>query len=405
MAIFSYQATTKDGGIISGTVEESSERAAIDRIQEMGHFPLKVKQASESESFFQRFSAYFEGGIKEKDVMSFTYQLGVLLEAGFPLDRSLSILSGLTEKKKVKDMILDLISHVRGGKSFSDALARFPAAFPLFYVNMVKAGEAGGFLEATVKRLSDYLENSQAIIEEVRSALIYPALLSAMAGTAVIVLLTLVVPRFTEMFTGMGEGLPLPAQILLTLSETLLNYWWLMLLLVGALVIGIRRFLSTEKGRVIWDEEKFRLPLFGKLFREVAVARFSRTLGTLLSSGVSILVALQIVQGTLGSEKIAAAINAVKESARKGKGLSEPLKNSAIFPPIAVHMITVGEETGKLDTMFIKIADRFDIEVRTTIKRMLSLLEPALILVMAIIVGAIVITMLLTIMSVNELPL
>jgi general secretion pathway protein F len=401
---FTYEATTREGNIITGTIEVASERLAIDRIQEMGYFPLKIQKRVEGESLFQRVLLMLEGGVKEKDIMTFTYQLGVLLEAGFPLDRSLSILSGLSEKKKLKELIADLISHVRSGKAFSEALSRFPSVFPPFYVNMVKAGEVGGFLEETISRLVVYLENSESIKSDVRSALIYPSLLSFVGGTAIVILLTFVIPQFTKIFSDMGQALPLPTVILLAISDGMLEYWWLILIVVSGVVFGIRKYIRSENGRRQWDGFKFRLPVFGKLFKETAVARFSRTLGTLLNSGVPILNALQIVQGTLGSDRISEAIAAVKESARRGRGISEPLANTNIFPPIAVHMITVGEETGKLDEMFMKIADRFDIEVRNTIKRMLALLEPALILIMGIVVGFIVISMLMAIFSINELP-
>jgi general secretion pathway protein F len=404
MEVFSYEATTRDGNVVTGTIEVENERLAIDRIQEMGYFPLKVKKASGGEGFLDRLSESLQGGIKDRDIMSFTYQLGVLLEAGFTLDRSLGILAGLAGKKKLRELIEELISQIRSGKSFSEALSKFPDVFPLFYTNMVMAGEAGGFLEETIKRLAVHLENAQGIKEEVRSAVIYPALLTIVGGSAVVVLLTFVVPQFTKIFEDMGEALPLPTVILLSISNALIQYWWVFLsvTIIGAVLL--RRYFRSESGKRAWDRMKFRLPLFGKLFRETAVARFARTLGALLGSGVPLLNALQIVQGTLGSESIANTIAAVRESARKGKGISGPLARSEIFPPIAVHMITVGEESGKLDEMFIKIADRFDTEVRTTIKRLLSLLEPVLILIMGVVVGFIVIAMLIAIFSINELP-
>jgi general secretion pathway protein F len=404
MELFSYEATTRDGNIVSGTIEVENEKLAIDRIQEMGYFPLKIEKASGGAGFLERLSESLQGGIKDKDVMSLTYQLGVLLEAGFTLDRSLGILAGLSGKKKLRELIEDLIAQIRSGRSFSEALARFPDIFPPFYTNMVMAGEAGGFLEETITRLAAHLENAQDIKEEVRSAMIYPALLSIVGGSAVIVLLTFVVPQFTKIFEDMGEALPLPTVILLSISNGLVQYWWALLAVAVVAGVVLRRYLHSESGRRAWDRIRFRLPLFGKLFKETAVARFARTLGALLSSGVPLLNALQIVQGTLGSDSIAATVAAVRESARKGKGISGPLAQSEIFPPIAVHMITVGEESGKLDEMFIKIADRFDTEVRTTIKRLLSLLEPLLILIMGMVVGFIVIAMLVAIFSINELP-
>ncbi len=404
MDTYDYEATTREGNIVTGTIEVASENLAVERIQEMGYFPLKVKKSVERESAIQRVLASFQNRITDKDLMAFTYQLGVLLDAGFPLEKSLSILSELTEKKKLQALMKEMISHVRSGKSFSDALARFPSVFPVFYVNMIKAGEAGGFVEDVISRMTVYLENSQALKDDVRSALIYPMVIFLFSGIAIIVLLTFVMPNFAEIFADMGAELPLSTVILLALSDGLVKYWWVLLLFIAGVGTGINKFIASEQGRQFWDRFKFRLPVFGKLYREVAVSRFARTFGTLLDSGVPILSALQIVKGTLENEKISEIISSVREAVRKGRGISEPFKKSDIFPPIAVHMITVGEESGKLNEMLLKISDRFDIEVKTTVKRLLSLLEPALIIFMAVIIGFIVISMLLAIFSINEMP-
>ena len=403
MDTYDYEATTRDGNIVKGTMEVVSESIAVERIQEMGYFPLKVKKAVEHENAIDRILSSFQDRITNKDLMTFTYQLSVLLDSGFPLERSLTILSELTEKKKFQELLKEMISHVRGGKSFSDTLARFPSVFPLFYVNMVKAGEAGGFIEDVISRMAVYLESSQGLKDDVRSALVYPMVIFSFSCIAVIVLLTFVIPNFSEIFADMGAELPLSTLILLSISEALVEYWWIILLSVAGVVVGIKKYISSESGRQFWDRLKFRLPVFGKLYREAAVSRFARTFGTLLDSGVPILSALQIVKGTLENEKISEIIGSVREAVRKGRSISEPLKNSDIFPPIAVHMITVGEESGKLNEMLIKISDRFDIEVKTTVKRLLSLLEPALIIFMAVLIGAIVISMLLAIFSINEM--
>ncbi|UCH44073.1 MAG: type II secretion system F family protein [Nitrospiraceae bacterium] len=404
METFHYEASTKDGSIVSGTLEVASERAAVDRIQDMGYFPLKIKKTAAGSNTIGDFITSLTSRVVDKDIMTFTYQLGVLLDAGFPLERSLSILADLTEKKKFGDVIGDLVSQIRSGKSFSESLAKFPAVFPVFYVNMIKSGEAGGFLEDTISRMATYLENAQALKEDVRSALVYPMVLSIAGGLAIIILLTFVVPKFTKIFSDMGEALPLPTIILLNISNALTNYWWVFILVLAVAALGISKYIHSDSGKQYWDRTRFKLPIFGKLYREATVSRFARTLGTLLASGVPILNALQIVRGTLGSESISKVVASVREAARKGRGISEPLRGSDIFPPIAVHMVTVGEETGRLDEMLVKIADRFDIEIRTTVKRMLSLLEPALILIMGIVVGFIVIAMLMAIFSINELP-
>lgn len=404
METFFYEAAAKDGSVITGTIEALNESTAVDRIHEQGYYPLKVSRESSRKPPLTDVLSYFQTRISDSDIVTFTYQLGVLLEAGFPLERALRVIADLTDKKSLKDLTNEVVSHVRGGKSFSEALNKFPAVFPLFYVNMIKAGEAGGFLEDTISRMSVYLENSQALRAEVRSALIYPAILLIFGTAAVLVLITFVVPKFSVIFAELGDALPLPTRILLGLSGILQSYWWALLVLAGSGVFLIRRYLKSEAGRAFWDNVRYRLPIFGKLFRETVVARFARTMGTLLGSGVPILNALQIVMGTVDSGRMTSTITLVKNDVRRGKGISESLRKSDIFPSIAVHMVTVGEETGRLDEMLLKIADRYEIEVRNTIRRMLSLLEPALIVLMAVLVGFIVIAMLMAIFSINELP-
>ena len=404
MESYTYEATTKEGNVMKGTIQAVNERFAIDQIQDMGYFPLKVSRAEKEKAFDMDALPFLRSRVTEKDIMTFTYQLGVLLDAGFTLDKALSVLLDLSEKKALKSLIKEILSHIKSGKSLSESLSKFPSAFPLFYVNMVKAGETGGFLEETISRMAVYLENSQALKEDIRSALIYPLVLSIVGGAAVVVLLTFVVPKFTMIFSDMGRALPLPTIILLAVSNGLRHYWWVVLLFVLGVFFYLRYYLKNESGRRWWDGLKFKLPLFGKLYKEAAVANFARTFGTLLKSGVPILNALQIVKGTLRSERLAEIISSVRDGVKKGRGISEPLKNSDIFPPIAVHMVIVGEETGRLDEMLFKIAERFDLEVRTTVKRLLSLLEPVLILSMGIVVGFIVIAMLMAIFSINELP-
>ena len=404
MENYTYEATTREGVVMKGTVQAVNERLAIDQLQNMGYFPIRVTKEGKEKAFDISFMQFIRSRVTDKDIMTFTYQLGVLLDAGFPLDKSLFVLSDLADKKTIKDLIKDILSHVRGGKSLSESLSKFPSVFPLFYVNMVKSGETGGFLEETISRIAVYLENSYALKEDIRNALIYPFVLSIVIVVSVIILLTFVVPKFTMIFSDLGSALPLPTIILLSVSNALRHYWWLIVIFALAVFLSLRYYLKSESGRRWWDNIKFRLPLFGKLFKETAVADFARTFGTLLKSGVPILNALQIVKGTLRSDRLSGIISTVREGVKKGRGISDPLRNSEIFPPLAVHMVTIGEETGRLDEMLFKIAERFDLEVRNTVKRLLSFLEPALILLMAIIVAFIVIAILMAIFSINELP-
>lgn len=405
MGTYSYDATSKEGRDITGVIEADDEHTAVQRIQEMGYFPIKVDKAREGEGgILSKLLSPIGSGVGSKDLMNFTYQLGVLLEAGFPLEKSLSIQSELTEKKALKDIVDEILSHVRNGKSFSDALSRFPSIFPAFYVNMVRAGEAGGFLEDTISKMTAYLENTQTMKDDVQSALIYPVILVVVGSGTIIILLTFVVPMFTQIFADMEAALPLPTKILLVVSNWFRNFWWAFLLLLAGAFVTARAYLKSEQGKRWWDNFRFKLPVIGKLFKEIIVSRFARTLGTLLASGVPILNSLQIVGGALGSEKMSGIIASVRESVRKGRGISEPLRNNDIFPTLAVHMVTIGEDTGKLDHMLIKIAERFDIEVKITTKRLLTLFGPILILAMGVIVTFILISILLAMLTINELP-
>lgn len=406
METYSFDAATKEGREIKGKIEAADERTAVQRIQEMGYFPFRVDRVKDTHAgaILSKFLSPVRSGVGSKDLMNFTYQLSVLLDAGFPLEKSLAIQSELTDKKALRDIVDEILTHVRSGRSFSDSLSRFPSVFPAFYVNMVRASEAGGFLEDTISKMTTYLENSQMMKEDIRSALIYPAILTVVGSGTIVILLTFVVPMFSQIFADIAATLPLPTKILLVVSNWFRVYWWLLLLLLaGALFISIS-FLKSDRGRRWWDDFRFRIPVIGKLFKEIVVSRFARTFGTLLASGVPILNALQIVQGALGSEKMSGIISSVRDSVRKGRGISEPLRNSDIFPSLAVHMVTIGEDTGRLDDMLVKIAERFDIEVKITTKRLITLFGPILILVMGVIVTFILISILLAMLTINELP-
>jgi general secretion pathway protein F len=401
---YSYEAIKKDGKVVTGSVEAEGEQDAAERLQGMDFYPLKIEKPGENDGLFSFRKSIFDNKIAENDTMVFSYQLGVLLEAGFPLDKGLVILSDLTDKKKMKDIIKGVLSSVSGGKSLSDSISKYPEAFTPLYINMVKAGESGGFLEDTLVRLAAYLEDSQRMKSEVKSALVYPALLAIVGGIAIMVLLFFVVPRFSSIFSGMGQALPLSTVLLLNLSSTARSYWWAFFIMAFAIFFSARSYIRSSAGKRYLDDLKYRLPLVGNLFKEIAVAQFARTLGTLLHNGVPLLNALHIVKGTTGSGSMAGIMGEVTEGVRKGNSISGILKTKPIFPKFAVHMIKVGEETGRLDEMLIKVADRFDIEVKGSVKKMLSLLEPALILIMGLVVGFIVISMLLAIFSLNDLP-
>ena len=404
MTEFAYKATDSMGKIVEGLMEAPEEREVISKLQSLGYIPIKIGHRSKARSFSLDIDlmAFFRR-ISSKDVMNFTQQLSTLLSAGLPLDKSLSIVAELTEKKEFQNVITEILSGIQEGIAFADVLAKHPRVFSKLYVSMVKAGEAGGVLEMILERLVDFLESSQELKDYITSAMLYPMLLTGVCGLTIILLLTFVIPNFSTMFEDVGGSIPASAQLLLGMSEVLKSYWWVMAGTIGGVYFGIKKYLATENGKFKWDEIKLKLIMVKTLVQKIEVSRFSRTLGTLIQSGVPILQSLNIVKETIGNLVIARSLTGIHEGIKEGEGISKPLKNANTFPSLAIHMITVGEETGRLDEMLLKVADTYDQDVRNAIKRLISLLEPCLILFMALIVGSIVVTMLLAIISVNDI--
>jgi general secretion pathway protein F len=338
-------------------------------------------------------------------VLAFTQQLHTLLEAGLEVDRSLAILIDLSETGRMRPVIRQLLAEVQGGRSLADSLAKHPRIFSRLYVNMVRAGEAGGALEVVLARLVTFLESAKAIRDEALSALVYPSLVLAVGGGAVIVLLNFVIPRFAGIFAQSGQLLPLSTRILLGVSGFTAAYWWLLLGVPVVLGLGLRGYLQTAEGRLVGDQLKLRLPLIGRIIRELEVARLARTLGTLLASGVPVLTALGIAGETVGNVALARRLPKMGEGVKRGEGVAAPLRASDVFPAMAIHMVRVGEETGRLEGMLLKVAEIYEGRVKLSIKRLLGLLEPVLILSLGLIVGFIVLSMLLAILSVGDLPI
>lgn len=408
MALFDYQAANSSGKLVSGSLEASDESSLIDRLQEMGYYPVKVWEGKEGHA--DGFGAagigrYFSKKVPSSCVAVFTQELHSLLDAGLALDNALALLADLEENLVFKGVIKELYKGIHGGKSLAECLEQFPDIFDTVYISMIRAGEAAGALDAVLERLKKFLEDSLRLREEIKSALVYPLFLTLAGGSAVIVMLFFVVPKFSGIFEDMGAALPLPTRILLVASGAMGRYWWVMAVFAAAAAAGLRHYVKTEKGKRSFDAFKCRLPLIGSVNHKSAVSRFSRTLGVLLQSGLPIVEALRISAGTMGNVVLEESIIPVVEGVRNGRGIAAPLKETGRFSAIAVHMLTVGEETGKLDEMLLKLADKYDLEIRTSAKRLITLLEPGLILVMAVIVGFIVISLLMAIFSLNEMPL
>ncbi len=406
MASYKYRASTLEGKIVEGTMEASDDGTVIVKLQELGLLPVKIGSAARPSIFTREFEwPRKKKQVRRKDLLIFTQELHTLVKSGFPLDRSLAILAQLAESKAMGEVIQEVLKEVKGGKSFSEALGKFPAVFPKVYVSMIKAGEAGGALEEILSRLSSFLVTSEELQSYIIGAMIYPALLAIVGILSVTVLTLFVVPKFAAIFQEMKVPVPLPMMILQFLSDAISGFWWLILLVFLVVGLYVKRFRESEQGRLKSDRLLLKIPLVGVVLRKVEVARFSRTLGTLLHGGVPLLQAMTIVRDIIGNRSIATTIEPIRNGIKKGEGIAQPMKHSGVFPPLAMHLIEVGEESGKLDSMLVQVADVYDVEVRNSIKNLIAFFEPALILVMGIIIGTIVVSMLVAVFSINDVPM
>ncbi|MBU1006641.1 MAG: type II secretion system F family protein [Candidatus Omnitrophica bacterium] len=341
--------------------------------------------------------------VSTKSLVVFTRQLSTLIAAGLPLVKALRTLYDQLESGALKDIIKSLAGEVESGTKFSEALSRFPKVFPGFYINMIKAGELGGMLEGILKRLSEFLDKSQKLKDKIKSALMYPAFVMLVAVSILIMLMIFVIPTFTNMFSELGGALPLPTKILIATSDIIRNFWYLIPLIPVLIIALYKLFVRDINRRIFLDKLKLHIPVVGNLIQQLSVARFSRTLGTLLSSGVPILNALDTVRDIVGNEFIGRAVVHVRDSIKEGEGVAKPMEASKAFPMLVVKMVNIGEETGQLDKMLIQIADNFEEEVDVAVSGLTSLLEPILIVFMGLVVGFIVISMFMPLFSLARL--
>ena len=420
MPKFNYIAMDTKGKEISGVLESENTTSAIGRIREMGYFPTNVtemgKEKKSGKSSLPSAGApskptgkggtgksRFGGNkVKSKILTAFTRQLATLIDAGLPLLRGLDVLRKQEKNPVLKRTLGQLSEAVEGGSTFSEALAQHPKIFTRLYVNMVRAGEAGGVLDVTLSRLADFQEKAQKIKNKVVSAMVYPVVVILVAIGIVTFLMIFIVPKFQEIFRDLLEGKEMPAltQFVIAISNIIKNQALVVIGIIAAFVVFIRVIGKTLRGRFILDKIKLNAPVFGQLIRKVSIARFTRTLGTLVASGVPILQALNIVRETSGNAVIADAVSRIHDSVKEGERIVQPLEASKVFPPMVVSMVDVGEETGALPDMFMKIADVFDDEVDNAVGALTSLIEPIMIVILAVIVGTIVIAMFLPLISV-----
>lgn len=410
MPNFHYTAIDKAGKETKGKLEAANNQEAVDKIRQKGLYPVGIleekdksaKSAAGKEASSQRSSrsaAITTGRISSKQVTVFTRQVATLIGAGLPLVRSLYVLERQENHGLLKATIRGLAEQVEGGSSFSEALSKYPKTFLPLYINTVKAGETGGVLEVVLSRLADFSEKTQKLNNRIRAALVYPALVLTLALSVLFFLITFIVPKFMQIFKEMEVPLPVITRVLLVISDIAKERWLVVLAVMAMLVVGGNVFLRLKATRLMFDGFKLNVPVIGNLLRKIAIARFARTLGTLLSSGVPILQALMVAKDTTGNEIMALSVEKVHDSVREGETVAKPLLKAGLFPAMAVNMISVGEETGALDQMLLKIADVYDEEVDVTVGGMMSLLEPFLIIGMGLIVGFIVIAMFLPLFS------
>jgi general secretion pathway protein F len=409
MPFYRYKAVSGAGEVQEGVLEAASSTAAVARVQSMGLIPIRADEASpggvaapvagERKPLFQRKT------VTQNDIGIATRELATLLRAGLPLDRSFEILINLSGNPKLAELLANVRNEVRGGSALSKALDNHKNVFSRFYVNMIRAGEAGGSLPTVMLRLAEYMERAKALRDNVSASMTYPAFLAVISLIAVVVLLGVVVPRFKPIFAGAGKAVPAMTQLVLWMGDALRNYWWLMAAAVALIVLVARRRLADPDVRYRVDRMLVTRPVVGPLFSRIEMARFSRTLGTLLQNGVTLVAALNIVRETMGNAWLAEAVAAVARELKEGRGLGRPMMETGRFPMLAVHMIQVGEETGRLDDMLMQVAETYDREVEVAIRKALALLQPVMIVLMAAVIGFIIIAILSAMMSVYDLPI
>ena len=405
MPVFSYKAKTSAGLVMEGVIDAEEQKGAVDKLRGQKLVVLEIKE--KTETFVDKIKALIaaqkKGKVTSKDLVLFSRQLSTLVSAGVPIVQSLGILETQAENPAFKEVLGAVKSDIESGLSISDALKKHPDAFPDLYTSMVKAGELGGILDTILERLTAYMESSEQLKAKVKSAMMYPAIVLSICAVVTVFLMIFVIPTFKNIFASFGAELPLPTQMLIDISDSMKKFWYLIVAFPFVAFKGFNAFYKTPKGQKIIDRYTLQAPIFGIILKKVAVARFTRTLGTLIKSGVPIMQALETVAQTAGNVIIADAVLLTRESIREGGHLSDPLKKSGIFPNMVTSMISVGEETGALDIMLSKIADFYDQEVDTAVKGLTSLIEPIVIVVMGVIIGTIVVAMFMPMFGLGEL--
>jgi len=397
---FFFRAVASDGKIRTGSLSGDNEKVIARELRRQGLTPVYVGVAPQSASFEIKLPSF--GGRKRSDVLYFTQELSTLLNAGVPLDRALSITAELTERPQFRFIVLDVLRVLKGGRSLADSLATHGDYFSDLYINMVRAGEASGALAVIFGRLAEFERSRDDLRNFIVSAMIYPALLAAVGATSVFILLNFVVPRFAVIFADGHMKMPTPTRIMLEVSDLVKTYGWYVIGGLAALAIFWRIYTRTTAGRLWWDGIRLKVPLLGVAQLKAETARFARAMATLLENTVPLVQSIGIGAATLNNKVIANSLIGVANGVKRGEGIAGPTRKAGVFPPLAAHLLTVGEETGRLDQMFARMADIYENETRAAIRRFTSIFEPVVILVMGVVVGALILSMLLAITSIND---
>ncbi len=396
---FYFKAVAADGKVRTGSLNADTEKAAAIELRRQGLTPVWVG-LEQSKSFDLKLPSF--GGGKRRDVLFFTQEISTLLNAGVPLDRALSITTELTERQQFRAVVLDVLRVLKGGKSLADSLGSRPEYFSELYVNMVRAGEASGSLAAVFDRLAEFERTRDDLRNYIISSMIYPGLLALVGAGSIFVLMNFVVPRFAAVFEESRLQMPLPTKIMLEVSRFVQTWGWVGISGIVGLLVALRLYIRTGTGRLWWDTLRLRVPLLGDALRKAETARFARAMSTLVANGVPLVQCISISGAILNNRKIAGSLDSVSQGVKRGEGIAAPIRRAAQFPPLAAHLLMVGEETGRLDQMFSRMADIYENDTRAAIKRFSSLFEPLVILIMGVMVGVLILSILLAITSINE---
>jgi general secretion pathway protein F len=401
-ATFHYRAVAADGKLRSGVITAESSRTVARELIRQGLTPVYVGFEDKKSAALKMPSL---SNARRRDVLFFTQELSTLLNSGVPLDRALSITSELTTRQQFRTIVLDILRSIKGGKSLADALALHPTYFSELFINMVRAGEASGSLGTIFERLSEFERSRDELRSYIVSSMIYPSLLALVGVGSIFVILNFVVPRFATIFDDSRMKIPLPTLIMLQASHIVQDWWWLVALVLTGAISGFRFYIGTPAGRFWWDTNRLKLPILGDALQKAETSRFARAMSTLVGNSVPLVQSLSISAGILFNSRMAGSLKEVAQGVKRGEGISQPLARTKMFPPLASHLLTVGEETGKLDVMFARMADIYEEETRASIKRFTAIFEPIVILVMGVIVGALVLSMLIAITSINDVAI